>query len=543
MFSTCCDTNTCTRQKKEEIDKDKTPVPDKKQSTISRLESKYSDVLGRRRRKEQQQREQEDRDKTLEPDKAGFATPLARSATTILSPSSSGGSSASSTGPPKKERTPYRLHRNYSDRKPTTSSLASAGGSASSSSSSSSSGYKSRPDLSLLQHSATSSSIAVPKSSYYESPIMRHKDSLYDAYSSRVPASSRYNDYDHYPLSSSGGSTSSSGHTHGYYEGRDKENTFKSKYDPGRLYAELTNEKFAGDRNISRYPKSYRRTATTNFSNYDDDLHHNLTTPSTAGSYSGRNVTSSSRYAPRKSTGYQRSQTQKFFDSENSSVLRSLNDANNNTIDLYGGNGFADEDAIKSEAVKEREARRKEIQGLIAKYAQIDDVYHRAIDNEAPAQSTAPLSQAAHRTSITADYNDPNNNHLSSVLFHGKTADLLASQNEAAAAALGLSYPYAQTSSKTSFLPLSKTQSVSSMSSMNRSRIPKTYTSFVRARKVLFLFSVFAVLKFTHFLYFMTNPRLKPYYLHSVHLSKPENNFNQETACDFFFVSVQFFKQ
>lgn len=421
-------------QKKDDGDKDKTPVPEEKMSTISRLESKYSDVLGRRRRKEQQ-REQDDRDKTLEPDKRTFA-PLTRSATTILS---SGAIS-------KKESTPYRLNRNYSDRKPIMSAAAS-----------SSSTYKPRSDFNLLQHSA-SSATAIPKSSYYESPIMRHKDTAYDIYGTRIPTTNRYNnDYDHL------GVNTSTGNSYGYYEGRDKENTYKSKYEPSRLYAELNNnETFSRDRNVPRYQKGYRRTATTNFSNYDNDL---LDTPSTSSGYSERNASSSNRYAPRKSLGYHRSQTQKFFDSESKpSALRSFNDIDNKL----------DDEPMKSEAVREREARRKEIQGLIAKYAQIDDVYLRAIDSDIP-------SNDASRKSITAtvnDFNDLTSTRANGSVLDGRTSDLL---NSNTADVLGVGpYPYALTTSKTTLLPLSKTQSVSSMSSANRTRIPKTLSTFVR---------------------------------------------------------------
>lgn len=462
-------------------------MPEKKQSTISRLESKYSDVLGRRRRKEQN--DQDDRDKTLEPDKSSF-TPLTRSATTILS---SGAIS-------KKERTPYRLNRNYSDRKPIASTATS-----SSTSSATSSNYKPRSELSAAQQNAsTTSSMAAPKTSnYYESPTIRHKDSLYDMYNSRLPASSRHHDYDHLGLSTSSGSS------YGCYEGRDrdKENTFKSKYEPSRLYAELNNnsESFNRERNVPHYPKSYRRTATTNYRNYNDDL---LDTPSTSSGYSSRNLSSASRYGPRKSTGYHRSQTQKFFDSEKSSVLRSVNDPNNNNYDDYlhdkdkmpAYGAYTTDEQIKSEAVKEREARRKEIQSLIAKYAQIDDVYLRAIDNE--PTSTARNETDAARGSIFTDYIDQNSNHTTTTGLDVKTSDLLANNattSAAAAAALGLSYPYARTPSNTTFLPLSKTQSASAMSSVNRSRIPKTFSSFVRDKfflclcvYVCALFNVFA---------------------------------------------------
>lgn len=432
-------------QKKDEADRDKTPVPEEKMSTRSRLESKYSDVLGRRRRREQQ--EHDDRDKTLEPDKMSFA-PLARSATTILSSTS------------KKESTPYRLNRNYSDRKPTGLSSTTANAKSS---------YKPRTDFSLLQHSA-SSATAIPKFSNYESPIMRHKDTVYDIYGTRIPTTSRY-DYD------SGFSTNTGG-SYGYYDGRDKdkENTFKSKYEPSRLYAELNNnEPFSRDRNMPRIQRGYRKTATTHLTNFDDDLD----LPSTSSGYSERNMNSTSRYAPRKSLGgggYQRSQTQKFFDSEKSSVLRSLTDSTNRNFD---------DEPLRSEAVKEREARRKEIQGLIAKYAQIDDVYLRAIDNDVSSsndtRNSSITTNAAAAAAITNDYGDPLNSaiHSNGSVLDSQTANLY---NTSAAAALGLgpSYPYAQTPVKSSFLALSKTQSVSSMSSVNRTRIPKTLSTFVR---------------------------------------------------------------
>ncbi|XP_055323170.1 probable serine/threonine-protein kinase dyrk2 isoform X2 [Sitodiplosis mosellana] len=403
-------------KKKDEVDRDKTPKAEEKMSTISRLESKYSDVLGRRRYKEQ--REQEDRDKTLEPDRIPFA-PLTRSATTILS---SGAIS-------KKESTPYRLNRNYSDRKPIPST--------------SSSTYKPRSELNPLQTNS-SSGFAIPKTNYYESPTMKHKDSVYDIYGTRLPNSNRFNDYEQLSLNTKSG----------YYEGRDKENTFKSKYEPSRLYAELNNnETFSRDRNIPHYQKDYRRTATTNFNTYNDSL---LDTPSTSSGYRGRNMISANRYAPEKSVDYHRSQTKKFFDSEKSSVLRNMND----------------DEPVKSEAVKEREARRKEIQGLIAKYAQIDDIFLRAIDSDTASNDTTNA-----RSSMSNHYNSLNSTRPNGGLLDDSTSDSLLQKN--VAAAVGYSpYPYPQTSRKTSYLPLSKTQSVSSISSANRTRIPKTLPTF-----------------------------------------------------------------
>lgn len=414
-------------------------------------------MLGRRRRKDvPTEATSDDRDKTLEPEKplaSGFSNPLSRSATTILS----------STSSAKKERTPYRLHRNYSDRKPTVSGVGSTAYTSVAS--------KSRPELSLM-HSSTSA--AIPKTSYYETPA---SESLYDpyggaygyssAYTSRLPTStaSRYNDYDHLGLSNGPG-------TYGYYEGRDKENTYKSKYEPSRLYAELTNNGAdtsfgrGDDRDRSkRFQKAYRRTATAHdtrpmvsgYRDYDNDI-----------------ASSTSRYGPRKSLGgYQRSQTQKFFDSEKSSVLRSLNDdaINNNSVDGYG----VTSDEIKTEAMKEREARRKEIQGLIAKYAQIDDVYNRAIDNE-PASSSNHNDIGASAACASSTVHNSRGR-----LYESKATDIDNSLN--GALGLGLSAYGTQHQPHSSFLPLSKTQSAATMSSVSRSRIPKTFSTFVRAKE------------------------------------------------------------
>lgn len=412
-------------------------------------------MLGRRRRNKEAKPEtvDEDRDKTLEPEKplASLSNPLARSATTILT---SGGST-------KKERTPYRLHRNYSDRKPTASGLSTAAYTSS----------RSRPELSLL-HSSTSA--AIPKSNHYDTDA----DALYSdpyagaygysgAYNSRLPVStaSRY-DYDHLGLSN-GPSTSR------YYDGRDrdKENTYKSKYDPSRLYAELNNNKNDNEADATafnrgderdrskRFQKAYRRTATA----------HD-TRPSASSTYRAYGDDAgpmTSRYAPRKSlgSGYQRSQTQKFFDSEKSSALRSLNDANNNYVDDDGG-----VDEIKTEAMREREARRKEIQGLIAKYAQIDDVYHRAIDNEPrhtanhndlDGSSTAAVTTAVPRVQNSRGH-----------LFESKASDIDNSSNGALGSSGWSAYGAHKTPSS-----LCWRQNAATASALSRS---KTLSTFVR---------------------------------------------------------------
>lgn len=389
-------------------------------STISRLESKYSDVLGRRRRKEQED-EDDDRDKTLEPEKS-YGNALSKSATSAYLGSTGGASSAIGM---KKERTPFRLHRNHSDRAAANK-------------------YRSRPELSLLQGSSAAGS---SRAAAYD----------WDT-SSRVPA--RYNDYD------GGGARQRTANNYGagHYEGRDrdKENSYKSKYEPSLLYADVNNNDAYGgrDRERRRFMK-YKRTGTTaiggdrryttNFRDYDHDLLYGPTSSSIAGASGAAASGGSSaagRFAPRKTHAYQRSKTQIFLDSETTnagSSTRTPMDANNNSL-LDVGGALLDDDEPKTEQQREREARRKEIQGLIMKYAQIDDIYNRATEHEAANKSTQNKSSNA-----------------------GKQTNDLLSVNSA---------------HQRSLLPLSKTQSVSVMPSSTtssiRSRIPKTLSTFVR---------------------------------------------------------------
>lgn len=141
-----------------------------------------------------------------------------------------------------------------------------------------------------------------------------------------------------------------------YYDGRsEKENVFKSKYDPDLLYSELNSDSSKPTRRpIKAYRKSDNtsdRRHTTNFRlcpiDFDD-------TPSTSASSSSSRLNSSRpSYVQRKSLDYQRSQTQQFFDIEN--------------------NNFTEEN--RERRLTEREEKRKEIQGLIMKYAQADDNY------------------------------------------------------------------------------------------------------------------------------------------------------------------------
>lgn len=142
-----------------------------------------------------------------------------------------------------------------------------------------------------------------------------------------------------------------------YYDGRsEKENVFKSKYDPDLLYSELNSDSSSKPtrRPIKAYRKSDNtsdRRHTTNFRLCPIDFEE---TPSTSSSTSSSRLNSTRpTYTQRKSLGYQRSQTQQFFDAEN--------------------NNFTEE--TRDKRLTERETKRKEIQDLIMKYAQADDNY------------------------------------------------------------------------------------------------------------------------------------------------------------------------
>lgn len=378
-------------------------------STISRLESKYSDVLGRVASRRRQ--EEDDREKTLEPDRP-YMNPVTRSATTVLM-----GDKAYQAY--QKERTPYKVSaRNRSKYADTTSTTGS-----------SLSAYKPSSELSLLNESSNRNRT---RPSEYD-PI-RRKDTLYDAYTKNA---NRYNNIngngaiDHSQRSRGVGRENATAAAVG------KEPFFKSKYDPDILYAEINNNSVNStdgpaspsslkDRERKRQIRSYKRTCTAN------DRRHTTAYKDLAND---EEKSTSSRYSQRKSSGYQRSQTQKFFDSEDQAT------SNVNRNDRTETNSFAEATPILSE----REARRKEIQGLIMKYAQLDDVH-----------------------STKANEDQVNNNSSGGGGMYG--GPLLQPSASSAALSVG--------QQQLNLLPLSKTQSVAAMSSV-RSRIPKTLSTFV----------------------------------------------------------------
>ncbi|GAB0095135.1 uncharacterized protein DMENIID0001_104870 [Sergentomyia squamirostris] len=325
----------------KEEDHEKTPVAEVAKSsaasTISRLESKYSDILDRvAKRKRQQKAEEEDREKTLEPDRplAGGLNPLAKSATSAVLGGKSSHDKYSSTylshQQAPKERTPYRLsgrthHRSkYLD--------------------SDSDSTRSR-DLGLLSDRNGIDYRSRNRAADLDIGGTRYKDTIYDTYKSSYK--NPYQD----PVSRSRGD-------HGYFDGRyDKENVFKSKYDPDALYAEINNNNdsslYGSTSGLrKRAIKSYKRTADTG----GDRKHLTMLVDPVD---SDRPTSSRTLTTARKSLGataYQRSNTQRFFDTEN------------NVTD--------------SSDCSERENRRKEIQSLIMKYAQLDDGCGRSRDKD-----------------------------------------------------------------------------------------------------------------------------------------------------------------
>lgn len=275
------------------------------QSTISRLESKYSDILDRvaKRKQRQQEREAEDRDKTLEPEyPQSRSTGLMKSQTTANIMSK------------QKERTPYRVERNKNK-------------------------YSTNSDSDESAMKLKRSDMIGVGSSYLSSG---------DSYTKMKSNDSGYHD---------------SYKTHG-----------KSMYDPEALMSDhmtRSNKKTPQPQASStatastRQIRPYRRTESgmTEKRRTGTNLHELLSDEESE--FENRsNQRKHQLYTQRKSSGLQ---------------LRSMEDRNGHnyqppseTSDSLSGSDFEDFDK------KERENRRKEIQSLIKKYAQMDDFYGRS---------------------------------------------------------------------------------------------------------------------------------------------------------------------
>lgn len=412
------------------------PVPKSQtSSTISRLESKYSEILGRVAANRQKKEIEDDRDKTLEPEKPAPPTrnPLMKSATSILHRDNS-----ASLGLTSKERTPYRLstrNRNkYLD-------------------GISSDGYKPRSEL-----------------------VQLHENNNTDYYAkirADLEASRNYGRYDHYYTDLMTNKPKTSSSNSGYYEGRSgKENVYKSKYDPDSLYAEINNNnndsEDSGGRSSRRPIKSYKsgdnsieRRYTTNYKLLPIDLTDN------------DNATSSSA-SVRKSVGYRRSQTQKFFDTENLNSVSSRNVPSTSRTMIDSSVSMDDDNPNRE--LTERETKRKEIQSLIMKYAQMDDPYSaRTNDEPTTTTSVATGSELSKSTTVA------NITTTSSSQSNGTARDVFIPRE--------LKNLYGRTSTNGNFNRLQSSASAVSIQhghSHRSSRIPKPLSSFVR---ILLLFN------------------------------------------------------
>lgn len=267
------------------------------QSTISRLESKYSDILDRvAKRKQKQQQEKEDRDKTLEPDDYRPA-PLMKSQTmaNVLKTSD------------KKERTPFRYDRNKNK-------------------------YTSDANVKIKQSDLIGLNRSITNMSKHQDPYMKMK-------------------------------SNDSGYYDGGYRGYGKENIYKSKYDPDVMLSELSlssgnkrttaatqQQPYEGS-STSRHIRPYKRTESGDKRRTAINLYELL---NDEDSEIDNRHQRRHQYAKGKSTGDQ---------------LRSDNQRRD----------FLDLDDEQLDAEKsERENKRKEIQSLIMKYAQMDDFYGKS---------------------------------------------------------------------------------------------------------------------------------------------------------------------
>ena len=290
------------------------------QTTISRLESKYSDILDRvakRKQRQQQEKEKEDRDKTIEPEYR--PAPLMKSQTTanITKPDKPFSSST-------KDRTPFRLDRNNSK-------------------------YASEVDVKMK------------------------RSDLIGLSGSSSNATNYHDGHDSYTKMNSNDS--------GYYDGYrnyGKENIYKSKYDPEVLYSDIAagrengtkrpQQPYAGS-STSRQIKPYKRTETGDKHRTAINLYELL---SDEESEVGQRR---HQYTQRKSTGNQ------------------LRASDNQRRDFYEAN----EDQNDFEKT-ERENRRKEIESLIKKYAQMDDLGRPSGYNDSINEKDVNISKSTAKT-------------------------------------------------------------------------------------------------------------------------------------------------
>lgn len=309
-------------------DKEKTPtIGEKPQNVISRLESKYSDILDRVAKRKEKQRQEElqndDRDKTLEPDDSNRvrkANPLMKSATTSSVTKSSYSSAASSS---QKERTPFKMERNKHK-------------------------YHNYDTMDSLTNGSSGSS----SSSSINSSKVKRSDIL---------GSTSIDDYpSHSKLKS---------HDSGYYDG----SYYKSKYED--LLSDVTNNRhtpkkvtmpYAGA-STSRQLKPYKRTDSTS-----NDKHRTAINLYDLLDNDESSTSTQKQQQPQSNGSYRRQYSQRKSAGQS---LRTAYNGSNHDNNLSTTDDSSDDysDFEKTE----RENRRKEIQSLIMKYAQLDDFYSK----------------------------------------------------------------------------------------------------------------------------------------------------------------------
>uniref|UniRef100_A0A182VVH5 Protein kinase domain-containing protein n=1 Tax=Anopheles minimus TaxID=112268 RepID=A0A182VVH5_9DIPT len=310
-------------------------------STISRLESKYSDILDRVHRR----KEQEDKEKTLEPASAAAAglhhhsqhqqrllNPLMKSSTTSSIVRDKSYSSA-------KERTPYKLQL-------------------------------------LLGGSNRTSKLSSTGASMV--------DSLYDR-NGRTYGTDRSFD-----LRTFGTKVrAKEGSSHNQPGDGSKENVFKSKYDPTELLSEVTGASATGK--SRRTIKPYKRSDTTDMGHllhthqhhhhnhhhhqnqqYEDDGGTALATDAASFSASSA-VKKERRKSCQTTTGSGR-----YFDADGICTVPLSSDDDR-------GSSSADGDS-KDPRQRERHNRRREIESLLQKYAPLDDPSRQQLLQPQPSQ-------------------------------------------------------------------------------------------------------------------------------------------------------------
>uniref|UniRef100_A0A182PZN0 Protein kinase domain-containing protein n=1 Tax=Anopheles farauti TaxID=69004 RepID=A0A182PZN0_9DIPT len=297
-------------------------------STISRLESKYSDILDRVHRR----KEQEDKEKTLEPASSGAGQPYHHQPYThqqqrLLNPLMKSSTTSSIVRDKSyssvKERTPYRLQ------------------------------------LLLGGHTAPKVSDGGPM------------DSLYDR-NGRTYGGGATGDRTSGLRTFATGAKESSSSYHQHQADGGKENVYKSKYDPTELLSEVAGISAAGK--ARRTIKAYKRSDTTDMGHLlhthqhhggqHQHTHHSQQLYGGVDGSLGEAAFSASAtsLAAAKKERRKSCQAGRFFDADGICTAPSLS---------------SDDDAPDAESQdprqRERQNRRREIESLLQKYAPLDD--------------------------------------------------------------------------------------------------------------------------------------------------------------------------